>query len=283
MKWLLLLICLNIACLLRAQDPDSLSVLLDDGTRVTLDAPSLDSKNPSTLPATREYASENIEMRRFAQKKWHEIVDSSNYSDTRTRKNRQGERSGSGGETDDDFGARRGDQSDDESYDYDREEGTSINLNWLGPLGQLIFYGAIAAIIITILLQIARNTSFRTNTKRPSVSTIVGEEIHDISELDTENLIQAAHNAKDYKLAIRLYFLDLLKRLNENGTIVWTKDKTNRDYLSELFSKQYYFHEVRSLTLAYERVWYGEHIPTEERYHALRNEFQEINQKFKVS
>jgi hypothetical protein len=82
---------------------------------------------------------------------------------------------------------------------------------------------------------------------------------------------------------VRLYFLDLLKKLNENGVIVWTKDKTNRDYLSELFSKQFHFDEIRRLTLAYERVWYGEHIPTEESYRELRNDFQQTNQKLKVS
>ena len=237
------------------------------------------TKSPSALPASRNYASEKIEVRKFDEKKWREIVESRNYNDTRARKPQQDQNAGQA-DSGQKSGSRALDEDDQGGYDYDTEEG--INLGWMGPVGQIIFYVAIAAIIAVILLQIIRNTSFKSNPRRTSTSTNDADNIHDISELDTEDLIQKAHNARDYKLAIRLYFLDLLKKLNENGQIVWTKDKTNRDYLSELFTKQYYFNEVRRLTLAYERVWYGEHIPTEERYHELRNEFQVINQKFKA-
>lgn len=242
----------------------------------------LGPKDPSAVPATREYASGRIERRKFDQKKWKEIIDSRNYTDTRTKKNSK-EQSANGGASGEHSGNRamQSDEEDQSRYDYE-SEGSSIALPWLGPLGQLIFYGAIIAIIAVILIQIARNTSFKLNPKRVATATNSADDIHDITELDTEGLIERAHKANDYKLAIRLYFLDLLKKLNEHGVIVWTKDKTNRDYLSELFSKQYYFDEVRLLTLAYERIWYGEHNPTEESYHQLRTEFQAINQKVKA-
>jgi hypothetical protein len=271
------------ACVVHGQSVDTLTVELEDGSRVPLGSQMQEAKIPSALPATREYSSENIKVRKFDPKKWHDIVDSRDYADTRTRKNPQDKQGqGEGGRS---SGTRGGDtdENDDGRYEYDRDEGSSLNLSWLGPLGQIIFYVAIAVIIIVILQQIIRNTSFRSNPKRPSASSNSVDNVHDITALETEDLIQKAHGARDYKLAVRLYFLDLLKKLNENGVIVWTKDKTNRDYLSELLSKQYYFDEVRKLTLAYERVWYGEHLPTEEGYLQLRNEFQEINQKFKTS
>jgi hypothetical protein len=255
---------------------------LTHGQSVDSDAQLPEPRKPSTLPATQQYSSEKIEIRKFDETKWREIVKSGNYTDTRTKKTPKDRKKGED-EAGQGSGSRRQDGDEEDRYEYDNEEGSTIDLSWLGPLGQIIFYVAIAAIIVVILLQIVRNTSFKSNVKRPLVSADNTEEIHDISELDTENLIQKAHSAGDYKLAIRLYFLDLLKKLNENGVIIWTKDKTNRDYLSELFSKGYHFDDVRRLTLAYERVWYGEHIPTEERYHELKNEFQEMNQKFKVS
>lgn len=285
MTRLALLIWLFLAAgVVRGQLIDTVSVELEDGTRMSLESRLQGIESPSTSPATREYDAEKIEIRKFDQKKWREIVNSRDYNDSRTRKTPPDERTGRGG-SDQGSGPRVHDDGDDDQgrYEYDTEESSEIDLNWLGPLGQIIFYAAIAVIIGVILLQIVRNTSFKSNPKKPSASVNSAEDIHDISELDTEHLIQKAHNAQDYKLAIRLYFLDLLKKLNENGVIVWTKDKTNRDYLSEIFSKQYYFDEVRKLTLVYERVWYGEHIPTEERYHALRNEFQEIDQKVKAS
>lgn len=238
-----------------------------------------DSKNPSTLPATREYASENIEIRKFDPKKWREIVESHSYADTRTRKTPRGQEAD--GEAPQRTGPRESNNGDEGLYDYDEE--SNINLGWLGPVGQIMFYAAIAIFIVMILHQIIRSTAFRSTHKKLNSLSNSAEDIHDITELDTEDLIRKAHNANDYKLAIRLYFLDLLKKLHEIGMIAWTKDKTNRDYLSELFTKQYYFDEVRRLTAAYERVWYGEHIPTAERYHELKDEFQHISQKFKAS
>jgi hypothetical protein len=279
MKRLALLVWLfHAAGAVHGQFNDTISVKLEDGTDVS--PPSQQPRtNPATLPASRDYASEKIEIRKFDEDKWREIVESRNYTESRTRKPRQDQEPGQV-DSDQRSGPRALHEDDEDRYDYDTED--SINLGWLGPLGQIIFYAAIAAIIVVILLQIVRNTSFKSNPVRTSASEHNADNIRDIAELDTEDLIQKAHNARDYKLAIRLYFLDLLKKLNENGKIAWTKDKTNRDYLSELFSKQYYFDEIRTLTLAYERVWYGEHIPTEEHYQELRSEFQVIKQKFTV-
>lgn len=243
------------------------------------------STDPSTLPSTREYASEDIKVRKFDPKRWREVIGGHNYNDTRKRKKPPEKREQQGKESessDQEAGPRRraGDSDDAEDYDEAYDGGDpSVDLGWLGPVTQIVFYGVIAAVIILILYQIARNISYRSNPKKAADKSKSPDEVNDITELDTEGLIRNAHLAGNYKLAIRLYFLHLLKKLNENGVIVWTKDKTNRDYLSELFSKQYYFDEVRKLTLAYERVWYGEHIPTAETYEALSSEFKAIDQK----
>jgi hypothetical protein len=284
MRACILMCCLLLAAgILKGQSLDSTFVELEDGSVVPLSSTLQAEKSPSTLKATKEYSSEPIQVKKFDQKKWREIVNKHDYSDTRTKKDPRQGGTDKTGKTGEPGSTRAGDDdSEEERYDYD-DEGSTIDLSWLGPIGQIIFYLAIGAIIVMILLQVIRNTSWKPNPKRTSPDTSGADHVHDITELDTESLIQKAHLAGNFKLAIRLYFLDLLKKLNENGVIVWTKDKTNNDYLSELFSKQYYFDEVRRLTLAYERVWYGEHLPTEERYHALRNEFHEINQKFKAS
>jgi hypothetical protein len=254
-----------------------------NGQAIDTDSEVQQTRNPSRLPATRQYSSQKIEIRKFDERKWREIVESGNYTDTRTRKNHQDEKTAKGNPgTAPGSRAENGDDDNQDRYDYD-EEGSAIDLSWLGPLGQVLFYTALVAIIVLILLQIVGYASSKSNPKRALVATINAEDIHDISQLDTEQLIQKANNAHDYRLAIRLYFLHLLKKLNENGVIIWTKDKTNRDYLSELFLKGYYVDEVRRLTLAYERVWYGEHIPTEERYHELKKEFLEMNQRVKPS
>ncbi len=283
MKRLILLIGLLLPFAVYSQDyTDSIQIVDSDGEILTLN-PSSQPKDPAALKATRDYSAEKIEVRKFDEAKWKKIVDSHDYTESEKKKKQQDQ---STRPSDSGHGQRprmKEGNSGDDGYDrdYEDEASTNTNLSWLGPLGQILFYAIIGAIIVMIIVQVVRSTSFKSNPKRTPVAANTADDVHDISELDTENLIQKAHNARDYKLAIRLYFLDLLKTLNENGTITWTKDKTNRDYLSELFSKQYYFTEMRRLTLAYERVWYGEHTPTEQSYGELRSEFQEISQKFK--
>lgn len=247
---------------LQAQYSDSLTVV------ITTD-------DPATLPATQEYAAEKIEVRKFDTQRWREVVGGQQYNDARRRQAQPEQRGGASSGR----GSGRRQTGNEEDDGWYSDEDAGVNIGWLGPLSQIFFYGVIAAIIILILYQIARNVSLRPNPKKPADASRSPDEVHDITELDTENLIQQAHASGNYKLAIRLYFLHLLKKLNENGSIAWTKDKTNRDYLSELFSKQYYFDEVRKLTLAYERVWYGEHVPTAETYQELSSEFKSIDQK----
>lgn len=292
-QWAFFVSLFLVAATLQAQSLDSL--LESDAVVITpedMEASELQqvSTDPSTLPSTRRYAAEDIKVRKFDPKRWREVVGGHNYTDTRKRKKppekqaqqRKEESESSNGEP----GPRWRSSDNDDGGDYDEAyDGgdSSVNLGWLGPIMQIVFYGVIAAIIGLILYLIARNVSYRSNPKKAADKSKNPDEIHDIMELDTEGLIRNAHQAGNYKLAIRLYFLHLLKKLNENGIIVWTKDKTNRDYLSELFSKQYYFDEVRKLTLAYERVWYGEHIPTAETYETLSSEFKAIDQKLNTT
>ncbi len=51
----------------------------------------------------------------------------------------------------------------------------------------------------------------------------------------------------------------------------------------ELYTKGFYFDDIRKLTLAYELVWYGEHTPQNETYQKLFSEFEAIFQKINTS
>jgi hypothetical protein len=79
-----------------------------------------------------------------------------------------------------------------------------------------------------------------------------------VHELDFETMIQNALTGGDYRLATRLYYLSILKKLSEAGLINWQKNKTNFEYYYELKGedrrKQFY-----NLTRIFESVWYGKH------------------------
>ena len=75
---------------------------------------------------------------------------------------------------------------------------------------------------------------------------------------------------------MRLYYLKLLKKLHEMEKIAWKKDKTNRDYLSELFDRDFHFQQMRGLTLSYESVWYGDHEMNRELLLRICSQFESV-------
>ena len=92
---------------------------------------------------------------------------------------------------------------------------------------------------------------------KPAVSAAELEKIEEnLHEAELADPIQRAIAAKDYPLVVRLYYLAMLKELSVRGHIRWKRDKTNGAYLRELAGSPM-FGTVQSVTLAFERVWYG--------------------------
>ena len=78
-----------------------------------------------------------------------------------------------------------------------------------------------------------------------------------IEEAEIDRFIQQAINSKDFKLAIRLHYLAIIKALASRRFIKWKRDKTNGDYLREV-SASVFFDRFQNATLAFERAWYGD-------------------------
>ena len=66
-----------------------------------------------------------------------------------------------------------------------------------------------------------------------------------------------AEAAGNYRLALRLGYLQLLKLLSDQNLIRWQPDKTNHAYLAEL-PGEHLRAPFRELTRQFEYVWYGE-------------------------
>ncbi len=96
-----------------------------------------------------------------------------------------------------------------------------------------------------------------------------------IKEADLDSLINEAVNEKDYRLAIRYYYLKTLKQLIDNQLIDWHPDKTNRDYVNELKSKDLK-PLFKHLTFIYDYVWYGKFTPSEEDFMTFKEDFNKF-------
>jgi hypothetical protein len=104
------------------------------------------------------------------------------------------------------------------------------------------------------------------------------EEIH---ESDLERFLREAIEKKDYKLAIRIYYLIILKELSVKNYIRWRKEKTNREYLFEMSPKPGY-QKFNQLTRIFEKAWYGEGAVDENHYWTLSPVFKEYLESLRV-
>lgn len=96
-----------------------------------------------------------------------------------------------------------------------------------------------------------------------------------IHETDLQRFLREALAQQNYPLAIRLYFLQIIKDLSQNGAIHWSKEKTNRDYLREMRDHRL-AQPFREVTRTYEYIWYGNAPLTKVDFDRLEPEFKAV-------
>lgn len=95
---------------------------------------------------------------------------------------------------------------------------------------------------------------------------------------DLEKLLAEAIEQKDYRLAIRFYYLIVLKKLRDSNIIDWQDQKTNEDYIREM-SNQNYVSEFINSTRLYDFVWYGKFEIDRKRFEEARKSFKLLTDK----
>ena len=90
-----------------------------------------------------------------------------------------------------------------------------------------------------------------------------------------EREIDRAVAAGNYRLAVRLLFLRLLKGLDQRNLVPYQQDKTNLDYLVSLRQTDYYDGFFR-LTRHYEYAWYGQFEVDAEKFSVIRSDFEKF-------
>lgn len=154
-----------------------------------------------------------------------------------------------------------------------------IPKEWALIIKWLIFGLLLAALLFLVLRVLGINPFNRKIDKnRIHISLEELEDNLDTAAIDP-HLYEAIKN-RNYKLAIRLYYLMIIQKLALKEKIIWKKYKTNRHYLNELKSKED-FSIFKQLTLVYEKCWFGEGNITEEDYNVLNKDFVNFLQNIK--
>jgi len=98
-----------------------------------------------------------------------------------------------------------------------------------------------------------------------------------LQEADVEGFLKQALADKDYRLAIRLYYLAIIKELSAKGVIEWKKDKTNGHYMRELRSKNHpKLKDFRAVTRIFEYVWYSNMAFDGGQFEEVRVNFKDL-------
>lgn len=147
---------------------------------------------------------------------------------------------------------------------------------WFKTLLWFLIIGSFAAFIIWFLVD-SNVGLFR--KKNIVIDNNEGELIpEDIFAINYQREIDKAAREGNYRLAVRLHFLQLLKSMADRNVIQYQQDKTNLDYLFQLQSTPHYTDFFR-ITRNYEFSWYGQFEVSPDAYRQIRKEVEQFEQR----
>lgn len=142
---------------------------------------------------------------------------------------------------------------------------------------QYILWGVAIVFVLFIVSKLfITGGFFARESAKNKVKVLEEEEEKHVKDRDFDLLIANAVKQKNYRLATRYLYLQLLQKLSGAGVIEFAADKTNSQYIMELAGKSYK-QEVAALTLYYDYVWYGEFTIDEIVFEKLQKRFTAFN------
>ena len=172
--------------------------------------------------------------------------------------------------------AKKG-KADTETRQFSEEEPYNLNLPaWVGTLMWGIIIAVFLFAVVYFLLANKINIFSRSSSNKNNISA-EDEEV-DLFKIPYQDLLQKAYTDKNYRLAVRILYLQTLKLLSEKNIIAFQADYTNMDYLHQL-SQTMFYKDFFAITRHYEFVWYGGFAVSEPAFYTIRNDFNTIQDK----
>lgn len=152
-------------------------------------------------------------------------------------------------------------------------EGSLFDGDW-SSIFKILFFVIVIGLLVFLTLRLVGGNPFLMNKRveKENINYSIEDVEADIHKSDLEGFARHALDKQDYKLAVRLYYLQIIKLLSQNRLIKWKRDKTNRAYINEMKGSDY-FKDFRSVTRLFERVWYGD-------INLQKNEFEQLRPRF---
>jgi len=162
----------------------------------------------------------------------------------------------------------------------DENNSNSFSMN-LGPLAWL-FYAALAIAVVYLVYFLFNEggSGLFSSKQHQKINDYEDITAENIENADINSLIKNAENSDNYRLAIRYYYLLVLKNLSLKNYIKFEDDKTNAEYLNEISDKP--FSDKFSYTsYLYNYIWYGEFPLDANQYNNAKSNFATLLKQIK--
>lgn len=178
-----------------------------------------------------------------------EISDQEFFSDTSRRKRSNAEQGGTGNSRS--GSSKSSSEQQKEQKRNQSSQSAPVSISW--PLVLIIF--AVLVVLLMMALKLKPGSLF----SRSGAKDIEEQQEHkeDIHKMQFESELDKAIRMQNYRMALRIMYLETLKKMTDRNIINWQPEKTNWDFVREVNepSLKVPFTEI---TNAYDYAWYGE-------------------------
>ena len=208
--------------------------------------------------STKKYYSEDIKTNDFDRQKWQKDIAGLDYTIEEKKREKAEKKPSKNGENREPF---------------------RISPAFIFLIKWFFILGAVAIIAFFVYQFAMGGDVFGPQSKRvygpPSVKIDLAAVEENLLESELDPLIRQAINNKQFSLAVRLYYLTIIKELSNKGSIVWKKDKTNRTYVREMNSHKL-SDKFKQITTTFERIWYGDSTIDEATFLKIQPNFKDL-------
>jgi hypothetical protein len=136
----------------------------------------------------------------------------------------------------------------------------------------ILLGGALLYVIIRIIAENNMRLFYRSPGKKGGAA--IEEQPSEIEE-DLDGQLQHFLQIRDHRQAVRYLYLKSLRLLSDRGLIRLHQESTNQEYLAQLGSNPHRG-PFSDLTIAYEKVWYGEFPLNDGQFGRLHQYFEDF-------
>jgi len=142
-----------------------------------------------------------------------------------------------------------------------------------------LFYFLVVGLVLFVIIRITMNWNRNPTIKKTKIDIESIDEIEEkMHEIDLDELLKEAVLGGNYRIALRINFLIVIKLLSQRGDINWAKEKTNWEYHKEV-KNALVADKFRQLIMNFEPIWYGERSVSDKEYRLFTLSYDNLKQE----